>query len=269
VKRLFTIRRKLSDQFVKQSSLGKKLVAYFLSFSLLFSQTAWAINDIVPPQNTNDNPINHIVIDPDRAGNTTLDRAQNETPVVNINPASAGGVSANYYRDFNVNEENLILNNYQGEAAVSKLGGALHGNPNLNVAGTRAADIILNEVTSSRVTNLNGYTEIFGKQAELIIANPNGIMVGGAGYINTSRLARLFWTLTFCWRTRVWLRKQYARTISPRYSSNLFNWRKAINRLIGRLWIFPNSMTKCRNCWATIMTRPNGWRRIMSAPGSI
>jgi filamentous hemagglutinin len=169
----------------------RKIIAYFLSFSLLFSQTAWAYNDIVPPQNIVDNPIKHIEIDPDRAGNTHLDRAQNGTPMVNINAASNGGVSANYYRDFNVNEENLILNNHKGDAELSKLGGALYGNPNFNALGAKAADIILNEVTSSRVTNLNGYTEIFGKQAELIIANPNGIMVGGAGFINTSRLSMI------------------------------------------------------------------------------
>jgi filamentous hemagglutinin family protein len=180
---------------------SRRFIARTMSFALVFSQTAmlmprsaFAYNDIVPPQNARDNPINHIVVDPDRAGGPTsgathLDRAQNGTPVININAAGSGGVSANYYRDFNINEENLIFNNYQGEAAVSQLGGALHGNPNLNAAGTKAADIILNEVTSSRVTNLNGYAEIFGKQAELIIANPNGIMVGGAGFINTSRLS--------------------------------------------------------------------------------
>jgi filamentous hemagglutinin len=181
---LFFNRRQIFSAFKP-----KQILAQFMAFSLIFTQTAWAFNDIVLPQNVADNPVNHIVIDPDRAGNAFVDRAQNGTPVVNINAASTGGVSSNYYRDFNVNEENLILNNYQGEAAVSNLGGALHGNPNLNVAGTKAADIILNEVTSSRVTNLNGYTEIFGKQAELIIANPNGIMVGGAGFINTSRLS--------------------------------------------------------------------------------
>lgn len=167
----------------------KKIIANFLAFSMLFTHTAFAFNDIVPPQNIQDNPIHHIVVDSDRAGNTHLDRAQNGTPVININAASAGGVSANYYRDFNVNRENLILNNLQGEAGVSNLGGALHGNSNLNVPGTRAADIILNEVTSSRVTNLDGYLEVFGKTAEVIIANPNGIMVGGAGFINTSRLS--------------------------------------------------------------------------------
>ncbi len=177
--------------FTTLSRYSKKVLTSILAQLVVLQQCAWAYNDIVPPQNVNDSPINHIVIDPDRGGNATIDRAQNGTPVININAASNGGVSANYYRDFNVNQENLILNNYQGEAAISKLGGALHGNPNFNHSGARAADIILNEVTSSRVSNINGYTEVFGKTAEVIIANPNGIMVGGAGFINTSRLSMI------------------------------------------------------------------------------
>lgn len=171
------------------SRCSKKLLTSTLAQLVVLQQCAWAYNDIVPPQNVQDNPINHIVIDPDRAGNAFIDRAQNGTPVININAASQGGVSANYYRDFNINSENLIWNNFQGEADISKLGGALHGNPNFNNPGARPADIILNEITGSRVSNINGYGEVFGKQAEVIIANPNGIMVGGAGFINTSRLS--------------------------------------------------------------------------------
>ncbi len=171
------------------SRFSKKLLTSTLAQLVVLQQCAWAYNDIIPPQNVNDNPVNHIVIDPDRAGEAFIDRAQNGTPVVNINAASKGGVSANYYRDFNINAENLIWNNLQGEAGISKLGGALHGNPNFNKPDARPADIILNEITGSRVSNINGYGEVFGKTAEVIIANPNGIMVGGAGFINTSRLS--------------------------------------------------------------------------------
>lgn len=166
------------------SRFSKKLLTSTLAQLVVLQQCAWAYNDIVPPQNVQDNPVNHIVIDPDRAGEAFIDRAQNGTPVVNINAASKGGVSANYYRDFNINAENLIWNNLQGEAGISKLGGALHGNPNFNKPDARPADIILNEITGSRVSNINGYGEVFGKTAEVIIANPNGIMVGSAGFIN-------------------------------------------------------------------------------------
>ncbi|MFC1659668.1 filamentous hemagglutinin N-terminal domain-containing protein, partial [Pseudomonadota bacterium] len=130
--------------------------------------------------------IDYIV--PDGSTNTTTDRAQNGTPVINIANPNANGMSHNRFDDYNVTNENLILNNFKGDVGVSQLGGALYGNPNFNAAGGRTATLILNEVTSNRVTRLEGYTEIFGDRADLIIANPNGLIVSGAGFINTSRL---------------------------------------------------------------------------------
>jgi hypothetical protein len=53
----------------------RMFVSYVLSFSLLIGQTAWAFDPINPPQNARDNPVEHIVVDPDRAGNTNVDRA--------------------------------------------------------------------------------------------------------------------------------------------------------------------------------------------------
>lgn len=86
--------------------------------------------------------------------------------MINIAAPSQGGVSVNKYKDFNVNEENLILNNHRGEAANSQLGGAMYGNPNFASPGTSEAKIILNEVTTNRITNITGYTEVFGKRAD-------------------------------------------------------------------------------------------------------
>lgn len=57
------------------------------------------------------------------------------------------------------------------------------GNPHLRFSGS--AKIILNEVTSGRRSALNGPGEVFGKQADVIIANPNGISCDGCGFINT------------------------------------------------------------------------------------
>ncbi|GMO61338.1 MAG: hypothetical protein Ta2D_07260 [Rickettsiales bacterium] len=145
--------------------------------------------------NIQDNPINHIEVDNSRGqGNTHLDRAENGTPIVNINSATQGGVSANYYKDFNVNNENLILNNYQGnttngQAVNTNLGGVIYSNPNMNQPNSREANIILNEITTNRQTRLEGYLEVAGKKADVIIANPNGIMVSGGGFINTSKLS--------------------------------------------------------------------------------
>ena len=50
------------------------------------------------------------------------------------------------------------------------------------------ARVILNEVTSTQPSKLKGYTEAAGKAADVIIANPNGISVNGAGFINVPRV---------------------------------------------------------------------------------
>jgi filamentous hemagglutinin family protein len=139
--------------------------------------------------NIKDNPVSWIEADNSRGmGEIEIDRAQNETPIVNINRPSAGGVSVNYFKDFNVNDENLIINNHKGQTAQTNLAGVIYSNPNFNKPGGTEADIILTEVTSVNRTNIEGYVEIAGKEADLIVANPNGINVSGAGFINTARL---------------------------------------------------------------------------------
>ena len=55
------------------SRFSKKLLTSTLTQLVVLQQCAWAYNDIVPPQNVQDNPINHIVIDPDRADNVTFE----------------------------------------------------------------------------------------------------------------------------------------------------------------------------------------------------
>jgi filamentous hemagglutinin family protein len=143
-----------------------------------------------PLNNIIDNPIPYIDIDNTVGrGETYLDRAQNGAPILNINRPTEQGVSANYYKDFNITEENLIFNNHRGEDVSTNLGGMIYGNPNFNKDNGKEATIILNEITTNRQTNLNGYVEIAGKKADLIIANPNGIMIGGGGFLNTAKLS--------------------------------------------------------------------------------
>lgn len=163
---------------------SKKFIA--LSLSVILTINPFLINAAYAVNPTTQS-VPHIV--PDGSTETTVDRAQNGTPVVNIARPSSGGVSHNTFRDYNVLSDNAILNNFKGDVAKSQLGGALYGNPNFNKAGGRTANVILNEITSNRITRLEGYTEIFGDRAALIVANPNGIQTSGAGFINTSRLS--------------------------------------------------------------------------------
>lgn len=113
----------------------------------------------------------------------TVGQAGNGITLVNVAGPSAGGVSRNDYTNFNVPQNGVILNNsYQ--MANTKLGGYVPGNPNM-MRGS--ANVIVNEVTSHNPTEMNGFIEVAGRKASVVVANPNGITVDGGGFINTDR----------------------------------------------------------------------------------
>ena len=116
-------------------------------------------------------------------GNTALDAAPNGVTMVNIATPNSAGVSQNIYQQFDVDTQGLILNNATG-ITQTQLGGYIDANANL-VGGS--AGIILNEVISTELSRLNGYLEVGGARADVIVANPNGITCNGCGFINTNR----------------------------------------------------------------------------------
>gem|GEM_PF-2209840 len=77
----------------------------------------------------------------------------------------------------------MILNNSNKKQVNTQLAGYIYGNKNL--INSNSAKIILNEVTSKNKTYLKGFTEIAGNRANVVVANPNGIYINGAGFINT------------------------------------------------------------------------------------
>jgi len=109
--------------------------------------------------------------------------APNGVPLVNIQAPSAAGVSRNTYSQFDVNANGVILNNSRTNVQT-QLGGFVEGNPYL---ATGSARIILNEVNSSNPSLLNGYVEVAGSRAQVVIANPAGISCNGCGFINANR----------------------------------------------------------------------------------
>lgn len=108
---------------------------------------------------------------------------QRQLPVVNIATPDPSGISHNYYKSFNIDSTGAVLNNAT-EAGQSVLAGQLAANPNLN---GNSAKLIINEVQSSDSTTLAGKLEVFGKKAEVIIVNPNGLQCNGCSFINTNK----------------------------------------------------------------------------------
>ncbi|HAB92077.1 MAG TPA: adhesin, partial [Pseudomonas sp.] len=121
-------------------------------------------------------------VDASAGGNTQISQAGNGVPVVNIAAPNGNGLSHNKFTDYNVGQQGLILNNSTDKFTQTQLGGIIVGNSQLN---GRAAGIILNEVTGGQASQLKGYTEVAGKQAHVVVANPHGITCDGCGFINT------------------------------------------------------------------------------------
>ncbi|GHC68312.1 hypothetical protein GCM10007320_00560 [Pseudorhodoferax aquiterrae] len=126
-----------------------------------------------------------IAADPNAPGSLrpTVLAAPSGAALVNIQTPSAAGVSRNLYRQFDVGPQGAVLNNSR-TAAQTQLAGQVAGNPWLARGPAR---VILNEVNSADPSRLRGYVEVAGQRAEVVIANPSGIQVDGAGFINTSR----------------------------------------------------------------------------------
>ncbi len=110
---------------------------------------------------------------------TEVTQTANGTDLINIANPNGQGVSYNDFDSFNVGQNGVIFNNSK-QTGTSQTGGIVEKNTNLN----NTANLVIGEVTGKDISKINGIIEMFGAQADLIIANSNGIVVNGAGFIN-------------------------------------------------------------------------------------
>ena len=153
----------------RKNLLAKRIAAYLTLGMFTFQQISFAaaVPDAAAPEERR--PI--------------VTQAENGVPVVNIATTNGVGVSLNEYSELNIDPEGLILNNGY-TISRTELAGWIDRNPNLAYG---PAQIIVNQVTGPGITNMNGFLEVAGSKADVIVANENGIRVNGGGFINTDR----------------------------------------------------------------------------------
>ncbi|MGN4085255.1 filamentous hemagglutinin N-terminal domain-containing protein, partial [Burkholderia gladioli] len=103
-------------------------------------------------------------IAPDGGTTTFISTGVNGRPIVNIAPA-VGGVSNNTYSSFNVSKAGADLNN----------------------VGINARTIV-NQITSTNPSLIQGNVNVLGPRANVILANPNGVTVDGGSFTNTGHV---------------------------------------------------------------------------------
>ena len=153
----------------ERRTLGRKILSW-LTFGVVVASQSMVLAAPIMPDN------NAVITE-----RPLVQETANHIPLVNITAPTNGGISMNKYDQFNVEKQGAVLNNSY-VTSKTELAGYVQGNSNL-VNGT--AKVIVNQVTSDAPTSMNGYLEVAGQKASVVVANPNGITVNGGGFLNT------------------------------------------------------------------------------------
>lgn len=149
---------------------GKSLLSLSIISSMVYGQVAWASD---------------IHVDANSSAKHYSNASQADQ--IDIANPNAQGLSHNQFYRYSVDTKGVVLNNSL-TSGRAELGINVNANRNFN---GQSASMILNEVTGRGLSQLNGQQEIFGQQADYILANPNGISCNGCGFINTSKTTLL------------------------------------------------------------------------------
>lgn len=108
---------------------------------------------------------NNVIVDAGKSANTTVSKNGDGSETISINKANDMNLSVNYFEQFNVGKKGVNIDNSEAKAKV-----------------------ILNEVTSKKTSSLKGKISVLGQNAELIIANPNGIDCYGCQFSGSDKV---------------------------------------------------------------------------------
>jgi filamentous hemagglutinin family protein len=103
---------------------------------------------------------------PDKKTTTKVTKDPSGRFTVDIAGANPSGISHNTYTEFSATPAGVALNNRGVDATT-----------------------IVNEVTSTKRSFINGPVKVLGSRAHVVLANPNGITVDGGQFINTGGVA--------------------------------------------------------------------------------
>ncbi|AWI33342.1 filamentous hemagglutinin N-terminal domain-containing protein [Helicobacter apodemus] len=165
---------KLPIQPLAKASKPKPFLSLLLSLILPIASTYAA------------QPSPNQIVDREKSPSLSLDKTNNGVDLINLSTPDKNLQSHNVFKHFNVDKKGAILNN-SNTLINSKLGGMIPPNPNYAPNAPLAKEILL-EVSGNTKSSLLGYLEIAGGKADLILSNPNGIYLNGAGFINTHNL---------------------------------------------------------------------------------
>ena len=118
------------------------------------------------------------------AQQATVLKPVNGVVQVNIQTPSSAGVSRNSFSQFDVGASGVVINNSRS-SSTSQLMGSVQANPWL---ARGVAKVILTEVNAKDPSQIQGTVEVAGQRAEMVMANPSGIVVNGGKFINASQV---------------------------------------------------------------------------------
>ena len=127
-----------------------------------------------------------IKVDKNVPQNTSVDRSQNGTNIININTPNSKGISVNDYSEFKTKDP-TVFNNFGSGVGRSYLAGMMAANPNLSKE--QYARLILNRVNGAERAEIENWLEVMSdKKTDLIFSSNQGFYLNNTGFINFDKV---------------------------------------------------------------------------------